>query len=199
MGFKVLGEKTPLVISIKDFPGQSIWDEKPLLKEVYKLLSDADMWTTYYGVRFDVPFLQAKFLEYGMPVLPPIPHKDLYFTVKSNLKISRKSLQNVGYYLGLSNEKTPVEGKIWKKAMCGDAAALRYIVAHCKADVLVLEELYERLRPLIRMHPRVNGLAGCRFCGEEKLQRRGRIITHLKKEKQRVWCKACGGWDQRDV
>lgn len=197
VGFKGLEDKKVYVPSIRDFPGKTIWDERPLLKEVHKQMSNADIWVSYYGTGFDVPYLTAKFLEYDLPVLPNIPHKDLYYTVKSNLAISRKSLQNVGYYLGLSHEKTPVEGKIWKKAMCGDEGSLKYIVDHCSADVLVLEELYLRLRPLIRMHPRVNGLAPCRYCGGEKLQKRGRILTHLKNEKQRIFCKSCGGWDSR--
>jgi uncharacterized protein YprB with RNaseH-like and TPR domain len=206
-GYKWLGASKTEVPSIADYLETcnecGKWDDpandKPLLKEIYRVLSSADMWVTYYGKGFDVKFINAKLLEHGLPVLPNIPHVDLFFTVRSNLALSRKSLANVSNYIGCTEEKTLVNGKIWKKAMVGHAGSLTYIIKHCRADVLVLEDAYLKLRPLVRTHPRVLGLGACRFCGSGKLQRRGTVINTLKNAKQRIRCTTCGGWDQRDL
>lgn len=200
-GFKWFGESKVEVPSIADF---SAWKKDPtndkgLVKAAAEVLSSADMWVTYYGKGFDVKYLNSKLLEHDLPVLPNIPHVDLFYTVRGNLALSRKSLANVSYFLKLDATKTPVEGRIWKRAMVGHEDSLRYIIRHCRSDVLVLEEAYLKLRPLVRTHPRVRGFGPCRFCGSEELQRRGRVINALKKEKQRVVCKECGGWDQRDL
>lgn len=198
--FGVIGEKRTTLLSLSQFgDGNPLKYEKALLKAVAKEFAKADLLLSWYGKGFDRPYLNAKMLEYGLPVLPNIPEVDLYFTARSNLAVSRRSLQNVAYYCKVESQKTPVEGRLWKAAQVGDKKALRQIERHNIADVEVLREVYSKLRPLVRTHPRVAGLGPCRFCGGTTLQRRGRLVNTLRKEKQRVMCKTCGGWDQRDL
>lgn len=173
--------------------------EKALVKDVALEFQKADILVSYYGTGFDRPFLNAKMLEYNLPPIVNIPEIDLYYTARHKLAISRKSLANVAYYLKVPNKKTAVEGRLWKAAQVGDRKALREIEKHNIADVEVLRDVYLKLRPLVRTHPRVSGLLPCRFCGGEKLQRRGRIVSHLHQAKQRIFCKSCGGWDSRPL
>lgn len=199
VGYKWLHEKTVHVPSITDYPDwqKNMTDESRLLKDFKKVYESADMLVTYFGKGFDVKFLQAKFLEHGLGVAPNIPHVDLFYTVKANFALSRKSLQNVGYYLDLNTEKTPVEGKIWRRAATGHKPSIDYIVRHCKADVQMLEELYLRLRPLVRQHPRVAARGECSACGSRLLQARGRALTSTKGERHRYQCQECGHWSTR--
>lgn len=194
-GYKWIGEKKVYVPSLLDFPGKNPIDDRALLREVHRVMSEADAYLTYYGKGFDLPFLQAKFLEYGMPMLPPVPHIDIYFTVKSNLSLSRKSLANVSEFLNLEGKKTPVAGRIWKRAMVGDLSAMKYIVAHCRADVDLLEEAYFKLRPLIRQHPRL-GPDGCKTCGGQVIRRKIRY-TATGLTRYQYGCKACGSFETR--
>lgn len=187
------------LLSLSQFgKGNPLSYEKKLVQAVAEEISKADVLVSYYGKGFDRPFLNAKMLEYGLPVLPNIPEIDLYFTVKSNLAISRKSLQNVAYYAKVENEKTPVEGRLWKAAQMGNKTALRAIEAHNIADVKVLRDVYMQLRPLVRQHPRINsGATGlCKYgCTGGKLQKRGLYISKNKNPQQRIQCRECGGWD----
>jgi uncharacterized protein YprB with RNaseH-like and TPR domain len=201
IGYKWLDEKRVYIPAIQ-LPGGGIsWNkaEKTLVKEFIDVLKEADAIVTYNGKRYDWPALQAKALHYGFGALPNVPHIDLYYTVKSNLKISRKSLQNAAYFLNLSNEKTPVVGNLWLEAQSGNKTALREIIKHCRADVLILEELYYKIRPLVRTHPRVNGYGNCRYCGSKALNSRGKQITKTKNPQRRVQCQSCGGWDTRPL
>lgn len=199
VGYKWWGQKTVHCPRIDRSRPNFRKAEKALLQDFLAVYETADVIVSYNGKMFDVPFLQAKALEHGLGVLPNPSHVDLYWTAKHGLRISRKSLQNLAYYLGVPHEKTPVEGRIWVDAMMGVPKALNYIVAHCKADVLVLEDVYKIMRPLVRQHPRVMGplLGCCRFCGSQHLQRRGRYINKAKSEFQRVRCMDCQGWDSR--
>jgi hypothetical protein len=89
----------------------------------------------------------------------------------------------------------------WIRAMAGDRKAMKSIVDHNYKDVLVLEEVYLRLRPLAKNHPNLALMAGkmqdktCKFCGSNKLQSRG--MYYAKRQKYPRWmCRACGAWDR---
>lgn len=96
-------------------------------------------------------------------------------------------------------EKTPLNGPIWIKASAGDPKALKYVVQHCKQDVLVLEQAFENIRQLATSGPNMalitgNGNTGaCPRCSSGKLQKRGFRITAVCKY-QRYQCQACGAW-----
>ncbi len=196
IGYKYLGQSTVYCPSIMDYSGwaKDPFDDRRLLRDFSKVWNEADMVVGYFSKGFDVKFINARLGAWGMDFLAPAPHVDLFYTVKANLALSRKSLQNVGYHLHLSNEKTPVEGRIWMKAQQGRVSALHYVIRHCKSDVLILEEAYEILRPLVRTHPRVRGYHNCRFCGSNHLQRRGYQLSATKSRKQRYQCQDCAGW-----
>ena len=199
IGYKWYGKNRVYVPSIMDYEGweQDVTDDSALLADFLAVYEEADMVVSYFGKGFDCKFLNARLLEHRLGILPNTPHVDLFYTVKANLALSRKSLQNVGYHLGLSNEKTPVEGKVWVQAQVGKPKAIKYVIDHCKSDVLILEEAYTTLRPLVRTHPRVRGLHPCRVCGSSHLQRRGSVLTVLQGPRYRVFCTDCGAWETR--
>jgi DNA polymerase elongation subunit (family B) len=198
-GYKFLGEKKVTVLSIGDFhAGNFRAREKALIEKFIKVLSSADISVTHNGQRYDHPWINAKCLEHHIPLPPPIPQVDTLRIARKHLcSVSRKRLDTLSYYLGTSNEKTPVEGRIWVDAAIGNRKALKYIVDHCRADVLVLEEVYLKLRPLLIGHPRVSGYGPCRHCGSESLQRRGLAYSSVKGPQMRVQCQDCGGWENR--
>jgi Predicted exonuclease len=201
VGYKWFGEKGVKVISITDYPEafkKDPTDDKRLIKDFMKVYNEADMTIAYFGTGFDRKMLYTKLLEHRLPIPANIPLIDLFYTVKGNTTLSRKRLATVAEFLELPIQKTPVLGRVWKRAMAGHAPSIKYIIHHCKADVLVLEEAYVRLRPLVRTHPRVAGSDPCRYCGSNRLQRRGLSRTALA-VKQRVQCQKCSGWDTRAV
>jgi uncharacterized protein YprB with RNaseH-like and TPR domain len=201
IGWKWYGNHAMHVPSLMDYPGwkRDVTDDRKLIKTFHDVMMEAEMLVTYFGKGFDIKIMQSKFLEYGLPVLPNIPHVDLFYTVKSNMTLTRKSMDNVAHYLNLDAEKTHLSGTIWKRAMAGHVESMRYVIKHCRADVLVLEELYTRLRPLVRMHPRVAGWGPCRNCGSTDLQRRGIALTVTQGTRYRVRCNQCGAWENRSA
>lgn len=196
IGWKWYGEEAIQVPSMMDYKGWKVdvTDDRNLVTTFHEVMMQADMLVTYFGKGFDIKMMQSKFLEYNLPVLPNIPHVDLFYTVKSNMTLTRKSLDNTAHYLSLDNEKTYLNGKIWKRAMAGHVESMNYVIEHCRADVLVLEELYTKLRPLVRTHPRIAEYGSCNNCGSNKLQRRGYALTTTKGRRVRSQCQGCGAW-----
>jgi uncharacterized protein YprB with RNaseH-like and TPR domain len=201
IGYKWLGDRKTHVITITDFPNwkKDVTDDSRIFKAFYPILIEADMWVTYFGTGFDRKYIQSKLLEHRLDFLPNSPHVDLFYAVKGNMNLSRKSLQTVGLFLGCKAEKSPVSGKVWKKAMVGDEASIDYVRSHCLADVKLTEEVYLRLRPLVRQHPRVSDLGSCRVCGSNRLTLQGRYIAVTSGPANRVKCMDCGAWDRRKI
>ena len=90
----------------------------------------------------------------------------------------------------------------WVKAAAGHKRSLKYIYDHCIFDIKVLEEAYERMRPLINAHPNCNlligGDEGCPTCGSGKIQKRGTRIVRTAKYR-RYHCQNCGSWSSRPM
>ena len=198
IGWKWLGEKEPVHIQcLSDFPRwkQDVTDDKRLVQAFYPRLIEADMMVTYFGTGFDKKMVQSKLLEHGLAPPPNTPHVDLFYTVKSNMVLSRKRLENVSEFLGCPTKKTPIKPKVWKRAQAGYPEAIEYVTKHCHNDVLITEYTYLKLRPYARQHPRVGSLQACRHCGELRLTNQGYSLTTTKGKRRRVQCQACGAWD----
>lgn len=196
VGYKWVGDKSPTILSILDYPGEDFLDDSNLVKAFHEVISQADMVITYFGKGFDQPWMTAKYLQIRLPWLANVPHIDLFFTAKSNLKVSRKSLDNLVTFFDLG-KKYNVSRDDWKHAKIGDVHGIKEVMRHCFVDVNLTEKLYMLLRPGIRLHPRINGWLPCRVCGSEKLQRRGYATYVTKNPRIRVQCTKCGGWDTR--
>lgn len=199
VGFKEVGTGSPIVLNILDYTtdGDLIRAEKRLLRDVSKRLLDCDVWLTHFGTWFDINFVNTRLLYHRLPVIPPsFPHVDTWKVAKNRLKLRNNRLVTISEFLKTRAEKDAIKPEQWIRAMGGHRASMQYIVNHCRRDVVVLEETYIRLRPLVTDHPSkdlIDGRGGCGVCGAERLQKRGYHVTRTRKY-QRYQCSSCGAW-----
>lgn len=201
-GSKFVGEGKPEVLNILDYrdaSGDLIKAEKRLLRDVVIRMLSADVWLTHYGTWYDLVFINSRLLYHNMPILPPsYPHIDTWKVAKNRLKLRNNRLNTIQEFLNLPSEKNAIKPEQWIRALGGHKASMDYIVEHNRLDVLVLEEAYGRLRPLITDHPHkglIDGRGGCGVCGATKLQKRGRHVTRTRSY-QRFQCFGCGAWSK---
>jgi uncharacterized protein YprB with RNaseH-like and TPR domain len=201
-GSKIVGKGKPEVINILDYVGEDkdlIRAEKRMLKDICKVMLASDVWLAHFGIHYDLPFLNTRLLYHGLPVLPPnFPFIDTWKIARNRLKLRNNRLVTISEFLGTKDEKNAIKPEQWLRALGGHRASMAYIVEHNRRDVLVLEETYLRLRPLVLDHPNrnlVDGRGGCGICGESKLQKRGFHVTRTRKY-QRYQCTGCGGWSK---
>lgn len=204
VGFKEVGHGKPEVISILDYLGRDndiIKAERRLLIAVSERLLSSDVWLTHYGSRgrFDLNFVQSRLLYHRLPILPPkYPQIDTWRVAKNELRLHNNRLATIQEFLGLENSKNAIKGDQWIRALAGHKPSMAYVVEHCRRDVLVLEEVYQLLRPLVTDHPNkglIDGDHGCSNCGGKKLQRRGFHVTRTRKYR-RLQCQDCGAWSR---
>jgi len=125
--------------------------DKRILKELIDALKEYDVILTYYGTKFDVPFIRTRalmnklnFLEFGA-----LQHKDVYYMVKMKMRLHRNSLDSACAALGIKG-KNHIKGNYWMKAKLGDPVALAYVLDHNKKDCDILEKLHKRLENYVK-------------------------------------------------
>jgi uncharacterized protein YprB with RNaseH-like and TPR domain len=200
-GYKRLGEAKPKIVSITDFPlfKEDCTNDREVVKAAAKILSEGDVWVTWYGKGFDVPLLNSRLIFHKMKPLPPVPHVDGWWIARFKMRLNSNRLATVSSFLEVS-EKTPLTGPKWIRAAAGHRPSIKYVTEHCAQDTVVLEEVYHRIKPLVSGHPNmaliVRDPDACPVCAVHgKMQKRGFSVTPTTIN-QRYQCQACGAWSK---
>lgn len=190
------------MLNILDYLGSDkdlIRAEKRLLRDIVERLLAADMWIYHFGTHYDLPFVNTRLIYHNLPIVPPnFPAIDTWKIARNRLKLRNNRLITISEFLGTVEEKDAIRPEQWLRAVAGHRPSMDYIVEHCRKDCVVLEEVYNRLRPLVLDHPNrgfIDGRGGCTICGSERLQRRGYHITRTRRYR-RFQCMSCGGWSK---
>ena len=168
-----------------------------LTKHLWELLNDADIVIAHNGVAFDIKKSNAKFLEHGFP--PPSPYKviDTLKVARKHFKLNSNRLDDLGKLLKVGRKEKHPGWPMWKGCMQNLRWAWRLMVKYNKKDVILLEAVYNKLRPWIDNHPNIafaeDRLENCPKCDSGHLQSRGTIQTKTSTY-NRYQCQSCFGW-----
>lgn len=165
---------------------------KNMLNGIHSLLDEADVVIHYNGKQFDIPCLNKEFLIYGME--PPSGYKqiDLLTTVRSQFRFTSNKLDYVSQRLGLG-KKHETDFQLWVDCMKRDSEAWKRMESYNIQDVLLLEKLYEKLRPWVKGHPNIGlytEVSCCPTCGTNRIKKDGHYYTSTRRY-QRYRCKEC--------
>jgi hypothetical protein len=187
VGFKWVGERKTHV--------HSEWDEDGywgMLCRTHEALCEADAVVSYNGAAFDLPKLDGQFALAGMSLPPPPTQLDLYKAVRKFGFICNK-LDYVAPLFGLGGKIKHDGLEMWKAVRNGDEKARARMARYCAGDVRLTEELYHKLKPYIRNHPRLRSGGECSSCQSSNVQFRGFNYSKLFKT-ERVFCLDCRSW-----
>jgi predicted RNA-binding Zn-ribbon protein involved in translation (DUF1610 family) len=173
--------------------------QRAMLLKLKTLLHDADAVIHYNGKRFDIPHINGAFLKND--IAPPSPYKqiDLLETVKTKFKFPSNKLDYVCKELGLPS-KTKTTFDLWVGCINNDVDSWKKMEEYNINDVIIMEELYYKLRPWITKHANQALFADgtqpvCPTCGGTHLVKRG-VYHTLATVYQRYRCQTCGTWSK---
>jgi len=171
-------------------------DNKVMLKEIWKLIDEADVVVHYNGDKFDIPTLNREFILNGMEPPTPTHHVDLLKVVRQRFKFPSNKLDYVAQALGLGGKVKHLGMQLWEDCMDGDPKAWKLMEKYNKQDVILLEKVYDVVLPWIKNHPNhalylSNDKPTCTNCGSLKVVKKGTETT-LTQVYQRYKCKDCG-------
>ena len=134
---------------------------------------------------------------------PPSPYKsiDTLKMARRSFKFDSNKLDQLGRYLGLGRKVQTGGMDLWFYCMAGKMSAWKLMVKYCKQDVVLLEEVYLKLRPWDKSHPNLNKYTQtehtCPACSSTDLQRRGFDSTVGNVNCYQRWqCNSCAKWSR---
>lgn len=198
--YKWLGEKRTYVVAQPDFRGYKpgINNDRGVVGELHRLFSEADVLIAHNGDSFDQKKSNARFMQRGLP--PPNPYRtiDTRKVARKYANFTSNKLGELGKYLNVGTKAETGGFATWKGCLAGDRRAWDKMKRYNKQDVVLLEEIYLKLRPWIDNHPAVNLMRGeldnCPKCGGGPLKSRGRYKYAKLTTSWRYQCDNCRGW-----
>lgn len=194
---KWLGDKKMMYADQRN--ARTLHNDKAILKEMCKLLNEADIVIGHNSKTFDIKRINARLATHG--INPPKDYRQI-----DTLRIARKhfaftsnKLEYLAKHLKLSSGKKMSKKfngfELWRECINGNKEAWKEMEAYNKHDVILLEELYNKLKSWdnsINMevyHESTN--EGCSKCGSKNLKKHGFRFTNSGKY-QRYYCDNCG-------
>lgn len=209
-GWKRYGRKRTHCLNAWDFKNwnKDVNDDSRLVKEIHKILSQADTVVSHNGKKFDWRFLQTRFVKHGLPPLHNIHHVDTCEISRRNLYSIDNRLNTIGELLADDNKLENGGWQLWVDVHNKKKSAMNLMVRYCKQDVDLLEKCFIKLIPLIKNLPNWNnyrsdkkireGTQVCPNCGSTELKRHGWRYTSTMVY-MRLICKSCGTHSRTDV
>ena len=190
--WKELGAKSVKAVAIKEPK-----DDYEVVKKLRDVVSAADILVHHNGDKFDLKKLNTRILYHGLEPLPPITMIDTLKVARKEFAFTSNRLDYIANYLAVGS-KLPTTSGLWLEALKGNKKAIKEMLFYCRNDVVILEEVYKKLKPYISNHPNMvlfddDNFEGCRNCGSKNIQKRGFSYT-LTTKKQRYQCLGCFSW-----
>lgn len=125
-------------------------DDCRIVTKLWDLLDEAVIVIAHNGKSFDIPKINSRLILNGLPPVSSYTQIDTLEVVKKNFGFSSNKLDALCRYFGF-DVKLDTNFELWKGCMNGDKESLYYMEKYNKNDVDILEEVYLRLRPWIKM------------------------------------------------
>lgn len=171
--------------------------EAELTEKLRDLFSEAEIVSAHNAYKFDIKVATGKFLQFNLS--PPSPYKviDTLRVARSVAKLPSNSLQALCELFGIGSKTSITHAELWYDCLQGNKKAWEQMRKYNNQDVVMLEGLYNKLRPYTKNHPNMGDLhqidGVCPKCESDKLERRGFNMRRNGKV-QRYQCQNCGGW-----
>lgn len=149
-------------------------NREEMVQNAWDLLDRADVLVTFNGVRFDVKHLKREFVLAGLPMPRPWKDVDLYREAKKQWEFESKGLNHLAQRFELGKKEAHEGFDLWRLCLAGDKSAWERMKAYNVQDVVLTEQLYDRMRGWIPNHPHMGAPIGiedetCNQCGSTNL------------------------------
>lgn len=169
-----------------------------LVQALWDVFHKAQVIVAHNGKAFDVKQSNAFFLYHKLPPPSPSAVIDTKTEAKRYFKFYSNSLDDLAQYLGLGGKEHTGGIDLWWDCMDNKPEAWRKMKKYNKHDVWLLEKVYLKMRPWMRIHPNLNvfedRVFNCKNCLSANLISRGKEPRNGG-HKQRYQCKDCGTWN----
>lgn len=166
-------------------------DDSQIIKDLWKVLDEADIVVAHNGAKFDIKKTNAKLIKNGIKPYSPFKVIDTLKVARKHFKFDSNRLDDLGEYLGVGRKFKHEGIDLWFKCLAGDKKAWASMKKYNAQDVVLLEKVYDKMLGWMDTHPGVS--EGCNNCGFGNLVKSKLRMTRTGL-KQQWQCKDCGAY-----
>jgi uncharacterized protein YprB with RNaseH-like and TPR domain len=179
-------------VQVRSLKGMDPHNDTHLLDMLWSLFNEADVVIGHNGNKFDIKKVQARFLLEGFDPPSPFTSVDTLSIARRHFALTSNKLNDLCQALGMGAKVDTGGWSLWAGCLEGDDKSWTKMEKYNKQDIVLLRNLYLKLRPWATSHP-VLHVAGCPVCGSDHVQSRGtrRVQSLTYRQFQ---CMECKGW-----
>lgn len=203
IAWKWLDDKNTEVIAVDH---KDPLNDEYIVREFHKVLNQADVLIGHNMKRFDYKKFNTRAICYDLPPISPPLIIDTLAAAKSNFSMTSNELDYLAKKLKVPVKK--MDAPDWDKVLNGDKKEINYMKRYNKADVVVSELVYKKMRPWITNHPNIfpivrdikgNPVFVCRKCASSNLAK-SKDRHYPSGRSRRQWqCKDCFSYTTTDL
>lgn len=176
---------------------ENIKDDRALVRDLWSLLEQADIVVAHNGDKFDIPWVRARAIKYGLKPLNSKKFVDTLKVAKSLVRLPSNSLDSITKYYNLRPKLGNAGFPLWRACMRGDPQAFLDMETYNRGDLDALEDVYLLFRPHMRNHPSVqlycpDAITRCTRCGSDDVQTEDTVYHTSISSFGTVRCRSCG-------
>lgn len=198
------GNPLPECIRQCDFPNYvpGVENDFMVCAALWKLMIEADFTVAHNGDAFDQKKTFARMAIHGFDRPGVFPTVDTKKVCKNIFGFTDNRLDGVARQLGVGRKGDAGGIQTWYGCIAGDMESWDQMKTYNIQDVIVLRDVYLKLRPWMTNHPNIGLMdtgdnTTCEICGGTDFQSRGTKTTKMYTYR-RLWCKNpnCGHWQK---
>jgi hypothetical protein len=198
--YKWYGENKIYHRSLADMPtfDTDHQDDSLLARELHDVMEAADIVMGHNNFSFDNKMANMFFVVNGIEPIPPYKVIDTKRMATSLFKFPSNKLDNLARLFSIKGKTETTIGSLWYKCYVEkDKKAYELLKDYNNQDVIVTEQLYEKMRPFMHQHPSLSRISGeydsCPRCGGYSFRIKAYRTTNTARYHQ-YQCNECLGY-----
>lgn len=175
-------------------------DDKAMLIKFAKIMNSADELIGHNSDAFDEKWIRTRCLKHEIPLLPDFKTVDTLKLSRKGFRFNSNKLDYISKFLGLKGKVETGGYQLWQDIIFKNSkTAMNKMVKYCQNDVVILEEVYNRLAPYIVSTSNKgqhigHGKCSCSNCGSKHTISNGTRLSASGILKRRLQCSDCGSY-----
>lgn len=172
-------------------------NDKNVVKKLREAILQADEIVYHNGHKFDYKKLNTRIILNDLPPITKPREVDTLVQARKHFAFTSNKLDFLAKVL-LGKGKLRTDMDLWLRALRKDKEAIDYMLEYNKMDVILLEEVYLKLKPHIDVGMNKNMITQtnvCAHCGSGSIKRTKWMYT-LSTKYKKYQCGDCGAWWQ---
>lgn len=173
-----------------------------IIRSLWEVLDKSDIIIGHNLKKFDNKKFKARCLAHGLKEPSSYRMIDTLEIAKTSFALTSNKLDYLATLLGLPNKVSHEGHTLWVKCMAGVVEAWDTMMEYNEYDVVLLEDVYMKIRHWFANHPNVavfynDDLERCNVCGSDDLIETGNTVKTNLAEYEEIRCNCCSKLSRR--